>query len=144
MTLQFKSVGRTKGREIKVPILPADIDGQMRVLKALADLVHEDPCWVSKNMYGLDPWRGPSKEEPGQAEILESIFRERVSKLCVASGHATGKTYLSGVIPNMWFDANPWSYVIVTAAGHKAVRHMLIPRIRRFAKAQQSIRPIDK
>ena len=128
----------TKKNGIKVPKIQTVDD-----YKLLADLVHQDPCWVCKNMYGVEPWRGPSKDEPGQAEILEAIFQERKTKICIASGHATGKTYLSGVIPNMWFDANPWSYCVVTGAGHDSVRNQLIPRVRKFAKLQTDQRPAD-
>jgi len=129
----------TRKNGIKVPKIQSIDD-----YKLLADLVHQDPCWVCKNMYGVDPWRGPSKDEPGQAEILEAIFQERHTKLCIASGHATGKTYLSGVIPNMWFDANPWSYIVVTGAGHGSVKNQLIPRIRKFARLQTERRPTEE
>ena len=128
----------TRKNGIKVPKIQSVDD-----YKLLADLVHEDPCWVCKNMYGVEPWRGPSADEPGQAEILEAIFQKRYTKLCIASGHATGKTYLSGVIPNMWFDANPWSYVVVTGVGHGSVRNQLIPRIRKFARMQTEQRPTE-
>lgn len=133
----------TNKHGIKLPVLLPGLKG-IESMKELAKLVHEDPLWVAENMYGLKAWRGPSPDEPGQAEVLEAIFQHRFTKISVTSGHGTGKTYLSTVIPHMWFDMNPWSYVLVTGADWIAVEHKLIPGIKEVAKFQQHMRPIDK
>lgn len=132
----------TTPQQIKLPVLTKGEKG-FEDLKELAKIVREDPCWVAKNMYGLEPWRGPSPDEPGQAEILEAIFVHRHSKISVTSGHGIGKTYLSTILPHMWFDCNPFCYVLVTGADWLAVEHNLIPGIKHTAEFQKHLRPID-
>ncbi|NQU42670.1 hypothetical protein HQ520_05250 [bacterium] len=77
--------------------------------------IHENPVKWAEKLFGIKLWTGQDPavkrkddtrrfEHPGQAELLESIFKHPYT--CAGTGHRLGKTFLTTIIPPLWLLAH--------------------------------------
>jgi len=102
--------------------------------------IQADPCAAAEKIFrpAADPnrqrpflWRGADPQHPGQAEVLEAIFKAGRSRfIAVATGHGVGKTFLVKLIPVLWLITHYNGTVILSAQSWEALRNEIIPGMR--------------
>jgi hypothetical protein len=109
----------------------------------VSDAIRRNPVHYVDVLFGVKLWRG-EEGACGQADMLEAIFDHE--NTCIGSGHGTGKTYLSHVIPPIWLLShceNLNSYVVITGASWLSVKNMIFPGVRkRMKEARIPIGPL--